>query len=72
MIKLYDHDPNHPDHGGFYARWCNLIRPLATPVLPSFREYPFSEFSDPFVLQALSWLASVSAEETLAGVLYVG
>ncbi len=51
MLKLYDHDPNHPDHGGFYARWCNLIRPVATPVLPSFREYPFSEFSDPLVLQ---------------------
>jgi len=52
MLKLYDHNPNYLAPRGFYARWCNLIRPLATPVLASFREYPFSEFSHPLVLQA--------------------
>ena len=35
----------------FYSRSCIATRPVATPVIAGCREYPFSEFSDPLVLQ---------------------
>ncbi len=53
LVQGRDGAGAHPVSVVLYARSRIAIRPVATPVLASFREYPFSEFPDPLVLQAL-------------------